>query len=572
MSTPPSRSPLLLPALALGFLMALPAAFRLGDRIGGTLHPPRAFPAAAPIGPVQLLTQRNDNQRSGTNLREKSLTTDTVRPATFGKLFSRTVDGQIYAQPLYVSGLTMANDSKQRNVVFVATEHNSVYAFDADDPAAAEPLWQVNLGASVPIADIGQASYGPYRDFSDEVGITGTPVIDQATHTLYVIAKTRDAEAGKTRQHLHALDITSGHARLPPVEITASVPGSGIGSVNGRVAFNPHTANQRGALLLDHGVLYANWSAHADIQPYHGWVMAYDPRTLKQIDAWCTTPDGEGGGISMGGNGLAADREGHVYFASGDGTCSGPAGGRDWGDSYLKLRLDDGHLTLVDSFTPYNQADMDSLDRDLGSSGLVLSPGMEFLVSGSKAGFLYQVDSRNMGGYRPSDDDQILSRFLVTRGSIYGSPLCWNDPEQGMTVFVWGGYDCLKAFRTDSEGRLDPTPRARSTMSVPRGKPGGFLALSANGGEDGTAILWAAHPREGSANRMSVPGILRAFDARDISRELWNSEMVPERDSVGLFAKFCTPTIANGKVYLGTFSNRLNVYGLLPGASSDSGE
>ena len=568
-----TRRPLTYPLVALASLILLPAAFRLGDRIGDIVHQPAWHPAAAPVGPVQVLTQRNDNRRSGNNLREGTLNTTTVTPGRFGKVFSREVDGDIYAQPLYVSGLELAaagggggGAPTKRNVVFVATEHNSVYAFDADDPGARLPLWQTNLGRSVLTSEIGKAAYGTYKDFSEEIGITGSPVIDLPSHTLYVVAKTIDT-GGTIRQHLHALDIRTGKPRQAATEIVASVPGRGVGGDSNRVPFNSRTSNQRSSLLLDRGVLYLAWASHADIQPYHGWVMAYDASTLRQIDAWCSTPDGEGGGVWMSGTGISADSEGNLYFVVGDGTYTGERGGRDWGDSFLKMRLQDGKLKVTDYFTPHDQARLNELDKDLGSCGAVLATGANFIVSGSKAGVLYQIDPTRMGGFRSDSDAQILNRFPVTRGNIYGTPLTWDDPEFGPTVFVWGGYDYLKAFRLDREGRIDPQPKYSSTMPVPAGKPGGFLSFSSNGGEDGTAIVWASHPLKGSANRTSVPGVLRAFDARDISRELWNSEIDAERDSVGLFGKFCMPTVANGKVYLGTFSKRLNVYGLLPAAS-----
>lgn len=552
----------------------LPAV--VSDRDDACVAPPRtdkkaAGRPAASAAVVHVLTQRNDNRRTGNNLRETRLNTRTVNTRQFGKLFSREVDGDIYAQPLYVSNLKFAK-GRTRNVVFVATAHNSVYAFDADDAKAAAPLWQARLGRSVPNTDVGQAII-PYTDFATEIGITGTPVIDAANKTLYVVAKTKDPDQ-VIRQRLHALDLTTGREKISePRNIRASVPGAGDGAKDGVLSFNPQTSNQRASLLLTGGVVYVAWAGHADTPPYHGWIIGYDARTLKQVSAWVSTPDGEGGGIWMSGTGLSADGNGHIYAVVGDGTFSAAQGalearaGRDYGDSFVKLSTAGNRLTVADFYAPHDQESLNRRDVDLGSCGALLIPGTTTLLSGSKSGDLFHLDTKRMGGYLPQNGDrQILQRTAAAPGNIYGTPLFWNDPCRGLSVFVWGGSDHLKTYRI-RDGRLQAAPVAQSAVAAPSSKPGGFLSLSADGNQSGTGIVWASHPFKGDANRETVPGILRAFAAEDVTRELWNSRQNEARDDVGNFGKFCMPTVANGKVYLGTFSNRLNVYGLLPSAA-----
>lgn len=568
MATYPVRAFRALVVLAFPLLVALPTATfppRPGDRSEEMKPLESSAAAASPQTsrpPAHVLTQRNDHARSGGQLTETVLTPATVTPARFGKLFARTVDGEIYAQPLYVSSLVLGGESRARNVVFVATQHNSVYAFDADDPAASTPLWHVNLGRPVPSAEIGSTPDGlPYRDINTEIGITSSPVIDLKSRTLWVVAKTRDDD-GALRQMLAALDISSGKLKKPgKAEIRASVRGNGIGSKDGALSFDARTSNQRSGLLLSDGVIFIAWGSHADIQPYHGWIMAYDATTLKQLAAWSTTPDGEGGGIWMSGTGLSADNAGNIYCVVGDGTFSAAANGRDYGDSFVKLRLTGKTLTVRDWFTPHDEAVMNLRDKDLGSTGAVLSADGRYVFGGSKLGWVYQLSATDLGRHRPAGDTQVESEFQVGRGSIYGTPLNWDDPLRGSTLFVWASYDRLKAFRADSTGRLESAPVSQSIVTAPEIRPGGFLSLSANGDTPGTAIVWVSHS---NASLAPSPGVLRAFDASDLSRELWSSEHVPERDRVGSFAKFCSPTIANGKVYLATFSGRLNVYGMLP--------
>ena len=300
-------------------------------------------------GEVGVLTQHNDNNRTGANLNETVLNTSNVNANQFGKLFSRSVDGQIYAQPLCVPNVSIPNQGTH-NVVYVATMHNGVYAFDADDPEASAPLWRVNLGPSVPWQDTATL----YPDINSEVGITSTPVIDVPKKTLYLVAKTK--ENNSYIQRLHALDIATGKEKPgSPVLIQASLTGSGDGRLNGTISFDPlKQLNRPGLLLLD-DVVYIAFGSHGDVDPYHGWVLGYSATTLQQVTAYNTTRTGTRAGIWQGGQGLAADASGHIYLMTGNGTFDYNTGGANLGNSFVKLATPGG-LSVVDWFTPHNQA------------------------------------------------------------------------------------------------------------------------------------------------------------------------------------------------------------------------
>lgn len=517
--------------------------------------------------PVAVLTQHNDAARTGANLSETTLNTANVNAAQFGKLFARPVDGDIYAQPLYVPNLAIPGQGLH-NVVFVATQHNSVYAFDADDPAASAPLWHVNLGPSVPTGDFGD---GNYRDIAKEVGVTSTPAIDLATGTIYVVAANRDGSKWPYtyRHRLHALNLLTGAEKLGgPAIVQGAVPGSGAASQNGVVAFDSHQQIQRSSLLLSRGVVYFAFASYSDYDPYHGWIFGYSAATLQQTAIFNTTPDGGGpndpqlgaGGIWQSGQGISADANGDLYAIVGNGTFSANAGGRDYGNSFLKLRPGPTGLTVVDWFTPYNQADLTARDLDLGSTGVLLIPGTNLLVGGGKEGKIYVLDRANLGHYRAADDGQIVQSFLATNANIHGSPVFWNGPA-GALMYVWAEDDALKAYRLVN-GRFQTTPAAVGSYTLPHGMPGGILSLSANGAAAGSGILWAT-TAIGDANQAVRPGILHAYDAANVGVELWNSAQNAGRDDLGNFGKFSSPTIAEGKVYLATFSKQLVVYGLL---------
>ncbi|MGI4789297.1 MAG: pyrrolo-quinoline quinone [Janthinobacterium lividum] len=505
---------------------------------------------------MAVLTQHNDNARTGANLQETLLNTSNVNTKTFGKLFTRNVDGYLYAQPLYVQNVRIPNKGVH-NVVYLATSHNSVYAFDADDPKANLPLWKVNLGPPVPAAEIYTTKW---TDMRVNIGITSTPVIDPSTDTIFVEAKTK--EHGTDVQRLHALDITTGAERSgSPVAIKASVPGTGMASVNGKIVFDPVKQLQRPGLLLVGGVVYLAFGSHADSPPFHPWILGYDAHTLAQVCVFNGTPNGDEGSIWQAGMGMAADSNGNIYAMIGNGTFDADTGGADYGDTFLKLAPKPGGLKVVDYFTPYNQAWMNDNDQDVGSSGPLLIPNSDLLLGGCKNGWLYLMRQDKMGHYHTKDDSQIIQTFPITNGNVHGSPVYWNGPG-GPQVYVWPEFAHMTAYNLLNDKMVTP-PASRSAVPVPDGMPGGFLAVSANGGKAGTGIVWASTPYDANANWDTVPGILRAYDASDLGHEIWNSKMNAGRDDIGMFAKFCAPTVINSKVYLATFSNQLQVYGLL---------
>lgn len=499
-------------------------------------------------------TNRYDNARTGAVLTETVLNTSNVHPSRFGLLFSRQVQGQIYAQPLYVPNVDIPGQG-MHNVVYVATTHNDVYAFDADDPARSAPLWHVNMGPSIPFTD-----YDNCPDMQPEIGITSTPVIDLRTDTIYIEAKSK--EGGTYFHRLHALDLATGREKFGgPVVIDARISDGGRGVIE----FDAKFQLNRPGLLLSNGKIYIAFGSHCDRGVYHGWVLAYDAATLRQVAVYNATRNGLGAGIWQSGTGLSADERGDVYAITGNGTFDATHSPPDLGDSFLRLRLAGNSLEVVDWFTPHNQAELDAEDRDLGNTGPLLLPGTNLVVGGSKQGMLYVVDRDRMGHFNPISDAQIVQSFLATHdselGHIHGTPVYWNGP-QGPTVYLWGEEDVVRAYRF-VDGRFETTPVSMGTTRAPDATNGGMLALSARGAAAGTGILWAAVPLMGSREEPVLPGVLRAFDATDLRREIWNSEMNPQRDRLGLHAKFVPPTVANGKVYMATFSNALRVYGLL---------
>jgi uncharacterized membrane protein len=519
-------------------------------------------PVAGARSDVAVLTQHNDNARTGSNLKEIVLDCGNVNGRRFGKLFARRVDGHIYAQPLYVPQLNVPGRGIH-NVVFVATMHNSVYAFDADDPGADLPLWRVNLGPYVPVEDVQSIS-----DIELEVGILGTPVIDARTGTLYAVSKTKERASffsldGRYEQRLHALDLSTGAEKFGgPVTIQATVPGSGDGGDT--IWFDAKIENQRPALLLDNGTLYVCWASHSGVGPYHGWVIAYDVSTLRQTGACVVTPNGGQGGIWQSGQGPAADSSGNIFLATGNGSFDGDTGGGDLSNCVLRMTLGRNGLFVTDWFAPPNVMWLNAANMDLSASGPLLVPGSTLLINGSKSGTLYVLDRRHLGHHSRTDEPSSVQCLKASAGHIHGSPIYWKERDEGALVYVWGALDYLKAFKLSGR-RLLRDPVSQNTIRAPEGKPGGILSLSADGDTPGTGIVWASLPYQGDANHQVVPGILRAFDASNVARELWNSKQDAGRDDVGNFAKFCPPTIANGKVYLATFSCQLLVYGLRGG-------
>ena len=520
---------------------------------------------------TSVVTQHNDAARTGANLTESILTTTNVNVGEFGKLFERTVDDEIYGQPLYVDGVDIPGLGV-RNVVFVATNNDSVYAFDADDPAASAPLWSVNYtnpaAGIVPVArtDVGQAC-GTYVDFAGNIGIGGTPAIDLPSQTMYFVVRTK--ENGTFVQRLHAVDLRDGTPRSgSPVLIQASVTGSGDGrDAQNNIAFNARTHNQRAGLLIDHGTVYIAWASYCDQGPYHGWVLGYDAASLQQVMVHNTTPDGGLGGIWHSGGGLTADEAGNLYALTGNGSFNGHTGGRNFGNSFLKISPAG---TLLDWFTPFNWSFLNATDQDLGVQNALLIPGTNLLLGGGKEGVMYVLNRTNMGRYRSTDNGQIVQSFQASSaGRMNGAPVYWNSPTYGPACMCGRPAYPLKVFRLVNGLFVTPASAQSTALAAP-GMPGGILSLSANGGAAGTGILWATLSRAGDANHSSQPGILRAYDAGNVTRELWNSQQNAARDTLGNFSKFSPPTVANGKVFVATLSRKLVVYGLIGPAAGNT--
>ena len=507
-------------------------------------------------GQVAVTTHHNDTSRTGQNLNESVLNISNVNVNTFGKLFSRTVDGQIYAQPLYVPNLSVAGQI--RNVVYVATQNDTVYAFDADDPNASSPLWHVNFGTPVPSTDVAPDC----ADITPQVGITSTPVIDTNSSTIYVVAKTKNTSDDSYHFKIHALDLITGTEKFGgPTEIAAQVPGTGVDNVGGTVIFDSLQQFNRPGLLLLNGIVYVAFGSACETPPWHGWIIGYGASTLQQVAVLNTTPNGSDGGIWGGGQGLLADSVNNIYAMTGNGTFD-PTPGGDYGDSILKISTASG-LSIVDYFTPTNQADLDAADLDLGSGGPMALPGANLIVGSGKDGIVRVLDTTNLGQFSATTNNNIQN-FQGTTGFVFmGAPIYWNSPNHGPNIYIWSGNDFLKAYQLVN-GKFVTTPVSQSTVLEAAGYSNSVpLSLSANGNQAGTGIVWAAGALSSNANQQTVAGVLRAFDATDLTNELWDSRQNAARDDVGNYAKFSPPTIANGKVYLATFSNQMGVYGLL---------
>jgi hypothetical protein len=523
---------------------------------------------------VAVLTQHNDLARTGANLRETVLNTGNVNSKQFGLLFQREVDDQIYAQPLLMTNVDLGAKGTH-NVVIVATVSDSVYAFDADDPARRTPYWHVSFLGPNAVAprneDMTGACGGEYADFTGALGIVATPVIDPVSGTLYLVARTKEYGTNYV-QKLHALDLRTGAERAhSPVTITATYAGHGAGSHNGVLTFDSQRQNPRAGLALVNGVVFVSWASHCDWGPYHGWLIGYDAKTLEQAVVYNTTPEGGNGGIWMSGQAPAADPEGNLYLCIGNGTVGRRGHPEDLinrGESFLKLTRRGASMEVTSWFTPYDWQHLEDTDSDFGCSGALLVPGTRLALCGSKDGEIYLVNRDNMGGLSGSQaDTNIVQSIRVSvpgaSAGLFGSPVWWDGPD-GSYAYLWCKLDFLRQYKFDAaSGKFFAPEFARAPAANPAPMPGGLLAISADGKRPGTGILWAVHTLGCDGNHNTCPGTLRAYDAQDVRRELWNSDQVKARDGVGALAKFVSPTVANGKVYLATFSNRLNVYGLL---------
>jgi hypothetical protein len=483
---------------------------------------------------ADVLTQHNDPSRTGANLQETVLTPANVNSTQFGKLFTRAVDGYLYAQPLFVQGLTISNQT--HNVVFVCTEHNTAYAFDADDPLATNALWQVNLGVPVPNSEVNCS------DLIPQIGISGTPVIDRLSSTLYLVAKTKETNNLNTVTNyfhrLHALDITSGQEKFGgPAVVTATVSG---------ITFTALTHQNRPGLLLLSNVVYIAFGSHCDQQTYHGWLLGYNATNLQQVSAFCTTPGGSQGALWSCGMAPAADANGNIYVMTGNGTFDANTGGSDYGQCFLKLSTTNG-LKVADWFSPTNESSMNSGDLDIGSGGPVLLPGSHLLVGLCKAGTNYLVDQNNMGHFNSSGDNVVQEFVLNVKADGIGQdPVYWSGPTNQFIYFS-SGNGPTKAFNFTGTN-MQTTPLGSSSVSQGN-RPGG-TSLSAYGATNG--ILWVID--SGSA--------LRAYNAASFPTEVWDTTQNSARDALGTYVKFAAPTVANGKVFVPT-TTQLVVYGLL---------
>ncbi|HEX7734926.1 MAG TPA: hypothetical protein VF458_08685 [Ktedonobacteraceae bacterium] len=507
------------------------------------------------VGAAAVLTYKYDNLRTGANTQETTLTPASVNVRQFGRRVTFPVDGQIYAQPLYMPNLTVQNQA--RNVVFVATEHDSVYAFDASaqDPGKGL-LWHTSFlqdNALTPTSkDVS------CNDTIPEMGITGTPVIDASKHTLYVVAFTK--EQGRLVYRLHALDVTSGQDKASLL-IQASVAGEGAGGSGGRVRFEALRERQRAALVLGtNSRVYVAWGSFCDDNPYHGWVMSYafDGTSLQMVNVFNDTADTKQGGIWGSGGGLAADEQDNIYYISGNGGFNLNLGGHSSGDSVVKLSPD---LHLRDYFAPFNQACLTHIDADLGSSGPLLVPDRPVIIAAGKEGRVYVLDRQHLGHYHTIANpcankslttlDRVLQESAPGQiGGLFNTPAYWNG-----TVYLASVNRPTGAYQLTNQGTFRSfTPLSHTPESF--GFTGGNLVISSNGSSNG--ILWTID----RGNTARGPA-LRAYDATNLRRELYSSNQYPDRDALDGFVKFTNPVVADGLVFVPT-STHLSIYGAVP--------
>lgn len=542
-----------------------------------------------------------DLKRTGANLREKTLTPANITAASFGKRACYAVDGEIYAQILYLANFDFGAQGRH-NAIAVATMKNHIYMLDADDPATV--LWDASYGTAVGPASMlssegSAASCNPYLDISQWVGILSTPAIDLAAGTLYFVARTD--EGGNQIQKLYAVSLIDGTNRsASPVTISATYAGTGDQGTqlkdpvtSGRFPFDPKRHNQRAALTLYDGIVYIAWAAFCDFHPYHGWLIGYDANTLAQTLVFNTTPNGGAGGIWMSGSGPAIDDDGAIYLATGNGAAD-LSGGQNHGQSLLRLRRQGASLELVDWFVPYEYDFLEYEDRDLGSGGVLLVPGTNMVLAGGKEAKIYVADKTNLGHFTapttpyqppmngmpqvlPDGSDHVLQTLDVAtmstppRAHNHSTPVYWKS-DAGEFVYTMAEEDNLRQWRLEN-GRLElyKTSAVRSPDDPNRDgytMPGGTLSLSADGANSDTGVLWVTMPISKDANNATVPGVMYAFDAADVSTALWNSQANAARDSVGNYAKFNPVTVYDGKVYVPTFddtdaANQFCVYGQL---------
>jgi len=547
---------------------------------------------------VSVLQYRNDSGNTGQNLLETTLTPSNVNPTDFGKLYQYPVDGYVYGQPLYMANLAIPGQGTH-NVVFVVTEHDSVYAFDADGnvgPDGTPLLWHDSfINPAAGITTLNQADVFGVGDIVPEVGITATPVIDQATGALYEVSKTKDIENGTEHvvQELHALSVATGKEMFgSPVVIGdttvnpdgsytynsgPSVAGTGDGSVNGVLTFNALSQNERAALVLHDGVVYLSYSSHGDTYPNHGWVLGYSAQNLQLTAVFCTTPNGSDGTIWGAGEGLAVDSQGDMYFVTGNGTFDTtfdpntgfPIDG-DYGDAVVKIAVDPSTspsnpningwgLKVLDYFTPSDQETLNENDTDFGSGGPLLLPatatGPQVLFAAGKEGtiFVIDTDTGKMGEFDPNQNN-IYQEIQGQVGGMFGTPVYFNG-----SVYYGPVGDYIKAFQLQANNMLSTSPTSTSPENF--GYPGLNPAISADGSSDG--IVWAT---DNTAVASQGPAVLYAYDATNLGNELYNSSDSGARDQAGGAVKFAVPTVTDGMVYVGG-EYALTIYGLIGGVT-----
>ncbi len=529
------------------------------------------------VGQVNVYTRDYDNSRTGSNTNETILTPSNVNSAQFGKLFTFNTDDEIYAQPLYVSNLTVGGAT--HNVVYVATLNNTLYALDADNGTL---LWSRNFGAPINSSEV---QVSPNVAYTSGFGILATPVIDPSTNFMYLVHGSEASSNGSPVYSyiLEAIDITTGNEVLgAPVTIAGTYH---TADLNGNIVFNAQIQLQRASLALANGNVYMGFASHNDRGPWRGWIMAYSASTLAQTGVYSTTTYNTGGGLWMAGSAPAIDAAGNLFFSSGNGAF-GPTPNNlvQTGNSWIKLTPS---LQLLDYFTPTNSATLNSADQDIGSSGILLVPvpgtnpvQTQYVVGGGKQGVLYLTSPSTLGKFN-SSVDQVLQEFQAVYGygtsHIHGTPKYFNSAANGPVVYVWGENDYLRGFQLNAPGGLfSTTPFAKSSMTAPTAHvwgamPGGFLTTSSNNGSNG--IVWASTPYLANSNAATVQGTVYAFNA-DTLQLLWDDKLNDARDEIGLFAKFVPPMVANGKVYVPSFgpvatgtttaAGQLVVYGILP--------
>jgi hypothetical protein len=503
-----------------------------------------------------VLTYHNDNMRTGRNSSETTLNLKNVNSTAFGKLFVIPTDGLVDAEPLYVPNVSIPGNGIH-NVLFVATENDTVYGFDADNGSN---LWHVTaLGSGEsPSDERGCGQVAPM------IGVTSTPVIDLTSGphgTIYLVAMSKDSSSNY-HQRLHALDITTGAEEFGgPVEITAKYPGTGDNSQGGNVIFDPKQYKERAGLLLLNHIVYTSWASHCDDRPYTGWIISYNETTLAQKSVLNVTPNGNEGAIWGAGAGLAADSSANIYFLDANGTfdttldANGFPINGDYGNAIVNLSTKNGKLAVSDYFNMYNTVNESNMDEDLGSGGAMVVPNFkdssgtmhDLVVGAGKDKNIYLANRTNMGKFNPNNNSQIYQELTnALAGQVFSSPAFAEGK-----IFYGSVGDAIKAFSFNASGMLNSTPA--SMTSTHFAYPGTTPSIS--GSSASNLIVWATEN--------TSPAVLHAYSAKNLAVELYNSSQAGTRDQFGNGNKYVTPMIANGKVYVGT-TNGVGVLGLLP--------